>query len=395
MKPAKGLAALQRRIYWRPRQISLRMLVIITILALAGLYAVERFRVQKQQPYDTEKLDAATRAQQAMQAIKAERLALGIPIDPTTDPAESGLIGAMWTPVTTEMGQLAAKRTTVNPNFAAVVVQMLKESGAKRGDVVAVGYSGSFPALNLCILAAMQTLHLHPIIIASCGASQWGANEPGFLWIDMEHLLYEKRLIDVHAVAASVGGDDDRGVGMDPQGREDIIAAIHKLHLPFIDEPHYARSVDRRMEIYRDRAGDKPIRFYINVGGGASSLGRGAGQREFPPGVVTRAPPGIGARSSVIMRFLTEEHATVIDLRDIEHLAHKYGLPVMPAVMPGVGEGGIYVREGFNDWLAAGVLLVLLLMIWAFLRTEWGIRIVRTASHGQQRGAGDEPARKA
>ncbi|MEJ2147299.1 MAG: poly-gamma-glutamate system protein [Acidobacteriota bacterium] len=342
------------------------------------MWAVERYRVEKRRPYYTEKLDAASLAERAMRAVKAERLKLGIPIDPATDPTESGLLGAMWTPVTTEMGRLAAKQTTVNPNFAAVLVQMLEEAGAESGTEVAIGYSGSFPAMNLCVLAAVQTLHLRPLIISSCGASQWGANEPGFLWIDMEHLLYDEGIFKYHSLAASIGGDDDLGVGMDPKGREEIIEAIHRLKLPFIHEPSYAESVDRRMEIYRDRAGDRPIRIYVNVGGGASSLGRGAGQVEFPPGVVTRPPPGIGARSSVIMRFLTEEHARVIDIRDIEFLAHKYGLPVMPTSMPGVGEGGVFQRTEFNNWLALGILAVLVLMIWGFLRTEWGGRVFRT-----------------
>lgn len=378
MKHSDRLISIQRRIYWRPRHVSLGILIVITLLALAGLWAVERFRVEKRQPYYTEKLAAATLAEQAMLAIKSERLRLGIPIDPVIDPTESGLLGSMWTPVTTEMGRLAAKQTTVNPNFAAVLVQMLKETGAKAGDEVAIGYSGSFPAMNLCVLAAVQTLHLKPLIIASCGASQWGANEPGFLWVDMEHMLYEKHIFKFHSLAASIGGDNDLGVGMDPKGREDIIRTIHRLKLPFIHEPSYAESVDRRMEIYRDRAGNKPIRIYINVGGGASSLGRGAGRAEFPPGVVKHAPPGIKARSSVIMRFLTEEHSRTIDIRDIEFLAHRYGLPVMPTLMPGVGEGGVFQREEFNDWLAFGVLAVLILIIWGFLRTEWGGRVFRT-----------------
>ncbi len=78
------------------------------------------------------------------------------------------------------------------------------------------------------------------------------------------------------------------------------------------------------------------------------------------------------------MRFLTEEHAKVIDIRDIEFLARKYGLPIMPTLMPGVGEGGIFQRMEFNDWLALGVLAAMVLMIWAFLRTEWGGRVFQS-----------------
>ncbi|MEJ2077992.1 MAG: hypothetical protein P8Z74_08300 [Acidobacteriota bacterium] len=80
------LAAFRRRIYWRPRHVSLGMLVVITIIALIGLWAVERYQVEKRRPYYTEKLDAATLAEHAMATIRTERLRLGIPIDPVTDP---------------------------------------------------------------------------------------------------------------------------------------------------------------------------------------------------------------------------------------------------------------------------------------------------------------------
>ena len=43
----------------------------------------------------------------------------------------------------------------------------------KKGDAVAIGYSGSFPALNICVMAAVETLQLEPIGIASASASQW------------------------------------------------------------------------------------------------------------------------------------------------------------------------------------------------------------------------------
>ena len=59
----------------------------------------------------------------------------------------------------------------------------------KEGDPVAVSFSGSFPALNIAVYAAIRTLNLKPTIISSVSGSQWGANDPAFLWIDMEHFL--------------------------------------------------------------------------------------------------------------------------------------------------------------------------------------------------------------
>ena len=121
-----------------------------------------------------------------MAAIKEARINRGIPIDPHYDWSESGLIGQWRSEVTGAYGNLDAKRTSINPNFAAVVVRLLREAQVEPGQVVAVGFSGSFPALNICVCAALEILDLNPVIVSSVSASQWGANHPDFLWVDME-----------------------------------------------------------------------------------------------------------------------------------------------------------------------------------------------------------------
>ena len=57
-------------------------------------------------------------------------------------------------PFVTNTGSLEAKRTTLNPNWAAVVVQLLFDAGVERGGTIAIGVSGSFPALNLAAFSA-------------------------------------------------------------------------------------------------------------------------------------------------------------------------------------------------------------------------------------------------
>jgi poly-gamma-glutamate system protein len=107
-------------------------------------------------------------------------------VDVVNDPNETALIGQDITPITTDRGYIEAKLTSTNPNFAAVVVDMLKESELEKNDVVAVAFTGSFPGLNIAVHSALQTLKLKPIIITSVGASNWGANDPYYTWLDME-----------------------------------------------------------------------------------------------------------------------------------------------------------------------------------------------------------------
>lgn len=352
---------------------------MVCLLALGGLFLVERFRIRPKQDYYGTKVAAATLARDAFLAIKAERLKKRLSIDLETDPTESGLVGIAMSEVTSKSGKLTAKQTSVNPNFAAVVVQMLKDAKVQKGDVVAIGFSGSFPALNVCVLAAVETLQVRPIIITGITASQWGANEPQLLWPDMEKVMQDHSLIHSRTVAASIGGIDDRGRGMSKFGRDIVTRNIQRHGIAMLQPKSYEESIDLRMALYREQAGEAQIKAYINVGGVTSSIGKEVGRREFKPGLNRYLPHGMSGTDSVMGRFLNEEGAAVINLREVETLARTYGLPAPPVTMPLVGEGAIYFREQYNPWLAVVVLATVLGSIWAFMRTDVGFRMLQMA----------------
>jgi len=77
---------------------------------------------------------------------------------------------------------------------------MLMESELKKNDVVAVAFTGSLPGLNIAVLSALQTLNLKPLVITSVGASNWGANDPYFTWLDMERLLYDAEIFNYRSL---------------------------------------------------------------------------------------------------------------------------------------------------------------------------------------------------
>ena len=113
----------------------------------------------------------------------------GVPIDAVVDVNRTGLIGLGSSPITTSLGNLEAKRTTTNPDFAALVVMLLDQAGVRRGDAVAVGASGSFPALTVAALCAAESLGARALVIGSLGASEWGANDPRFDWLSLTRCL--------------------------------------------------------------------------------------------------------------------------------------------------------------------------------------------------------------
>ena len=203
-----------KKIYWRPRAVSRPALVLITLISIAGLMVVEAWKFETRQPFWEEKREASLKAQEAMQFVKKLRIDSGAPIDPQVDPTESGLVGLPMSLVTSVSGEVTAKQTSANPNFAAVFVDMLKEAEVGDGDVVAIGLSGSFPALNICAYAACETLGATPVVIASASASQWGANVPQLLWLDMESELQKAGVFRTKSIAASIGGAPSVSIGM-------------------------------------------------------------------------------------------------------------------------------------------------------------------------------------
>jgi poly-gamma-glutamate system protein len=371
-----------RRIYWRPTGVSTNELLVIAAIALAAIVVVEAFPERTSEIYLKQMLEASQLAGDAMDAIHAERVRRKIPIDPIADPSGSGLIGVAMSEVTSNTGNLLAKQTTINPNWAAVAIQLLREAGVQEGDTVAVGLSGSFPAMNVCLYAAMEVMHLEPIVISSVSASQWGANVPKFLWLDMERVLYDKKVLTVRSSAASLGGAEDRAAGLSEEGISRLKRAIARSKLPLIDPENYAESVVERMAIYRDLARGKPIRAYINVGGGTSSVGTKRSKYAFQPGVNRRTPPRAALIDSVMARFL-DEGIPVIHFLQVNRMAQRYGLPVSPQVRPQVGNGKVFLQRRYNPWLAFGALCLVVGNLFLFMRSGRG-RMALESGHKRE-----------
>ena len=298
----------------------------------------------------------------ASAALKECRERRGLPIDPEADPNATGLIGVERSEITTSLGSVEAKRTTANPDFAALVVSLFHEAGVRRGDVVAVGASSSFPALIVATLSAARAMGVEPVVISSLGASEWGANLPGFHWIDMEDCLRSAGLLDVHPVARAVGGEEDVGLDMEPSGRALLTARIRSGETPFLEEPALERNVALRLEAYRKGAGARPIKAFVNIGGSWANMGTDASVLEVPPGLAPRVPLPPPARRGVI-QAMAAAGVPVIHLLNVKGLCERYGLPWDPRPLPGPGRGGLKsLRPGSGRAavpLSAGFLIAL------------------------------------
>lgn len=394
-----------KKIYWRPRAVSRPALVLISLISIAGLMVVERFKVPQQQAHYAEKIAAADLAQQAFAEIKIAREESGEPIKPAFDPTLSGLVGLPMSPVTSVSGEITAKQTSINPNYAAVIVAMLIEADVHEGDFVAVGTSGSFPALNICTIAACEAMKVHPVVIASASASQWGANVPQLMWLDMEDLLIRKGIFKTKSIAASIGGYEDQGLGLTDEGRKLVKQAIERNGIAeanFIDIEDFSANVDRRMKYYYDEAKGLPVKAYVNVGGGAVSVGRNVGKRMFHPGVNMRPPRHVREIDGVMPRFILAG-TPVIHLVHINSLATQYGLPlstsasraaaesVAAPTIPSAGQGGVFTGIDYSKPLVLGVLAFILMSLYGFIRSDVGFRLLKASQGGKKRDGQPEP----
>ncbi len=301
----------------------------------------------------------------AMAVVRNCQKNQGILMNKEQDPNLTGLIGQRMSSITTSLGSLEAKRTTTNPNFAALVVLLLKKAGVREGDTIAVGSSSSFPALIVALLSAAKVMELHPLIISSLGASQWGANRPHFHWLKMEECLLSEGIFKVKPIAVSLGGEGDCGQDMDPTGRSLLLEGIKQSGYLFLSEPDLERNVSLRMALYKKQAGKNEIKAFINIGGSWVNLGLDSHILKLKPGLVKIScfPP---SKQRGMIYEMAANKVPVIHLLFIKGLSQGYGLPWDPVPLPRPGEGRIYQilrqRQPAFLWLASLYLISILVV---------------------------------
>ena len=310
--------------------------------------------------YD-QKVKAAELMHKAMEVLKNSRMESGVFIDIENDPNETGLVGSPFSLITTDEGDLDSKLTTLDPNFSAAIVDLMTQLKLKSQDTVAVLMTGSMPGANIAVLTACKALGLYPISITSIGASQWGANQVDFTWLDMEKILFENDLIPLRSIAASIGGRNDMGRLLSPAGRKIITENISYHEIPIIRNNRLAENIKHRMDIYSavDRIAN--YKAIINVGGGVASLGTSFNLKLLPPGVVLR--PDIsnigrpGGIEGVFSKFLNS-NVPGLHILNIRPLTEQFKMPFAPIPVPEIGSGSLYADERYNIWVAALCLFI-------------------------------------
>lgn len=242
------------------------------------------------------------------------------------DPEKLGLIGLEWSPVTTTLGDRAAKEAACQPGWAVVFLRWFDSLGLEAGAPVVVTASGSFPGLVLSALVAAETRGLDVLFLPSLGASTWGANIPEFMLTDQIRALRQAGFLRTVPAAVTLGGGAaESGGGLSPEGKNFLQEAVNREGAPTLEAADLEVLIDLKMaRILAHRS-----RLVVQIGGSLANLGDGAGAAGIPTGLLfpEDAPRG---GTGVIGRSL-QEQIPVAHLLHIAGLARGEGVPFQAA----------------------------------------------------------------
>jgi poly-gamma-glutamate system protein len=268
---------------------------------------------------------------QACGSVRDRRAAGGWIPDTSIDPNRTGMIGEEYGPYTTSLGDLAAKRSSTDPSFAALAVRLYAEAGAKKGDVIAIGASGSFPALLVAALAAAKASGLTAIVIGSIGSSTWGANADGFTMDELLGDLSKSALAGFIVAAEGEAGDGDVGREFDRATASYLRSRVVEAGLPLLETAGARASALERVAIYEREAGDRRIACYVNIGGNIASIGDGSEVVSLRPGFVNPDWRAVAPENRGALYEMAARGIPVIHLLNMRGLAARYSLPWDPS----------------------------------------------------------------
>ncbi|SVC47121.1 uncharacterized protein METZ01_LOCUS299975, partial [marine metagenome] len=249
--------------------------IMMVYFALANITYYETVGFQ-------DKIESAEIMEEALSVLKKEvkKQYPDVPILEDIDPNLTGLIfNRPKSPMTTYSGDLKSKQTVLKPNFSALIVDLFIQAKLSKEDTIAIGMTGAMPGANIALLSACEAMEIVPVIITSVGASQWGATDSNFTWLDMEAVLHENNIISHKSIAASLGGRNDeykekkiaKIIYGGKRGAELASKAIKRNSITKI------KGYRKRKSLYEDFInGDiSDYSAYVNIGGGVSSMGVG------------------------------------------------------------------------------------------------------------------------
>ena len=322
-------------------------------------------------------IEASLKSKEAMEAIKQRKIELGISL-PKEDKYESGMLGPLHTQIQTTEGDQGAKRTSTNPNFAAVYIEMFRKAGLKKGDEIAIVTSGSFPALNIQATIAAQVYGLKFVSMSGIGASSYGATDVNFTYFDMSEYLYEKGFFENKLDFVSFGGGFDDGSEFSSDVVNTIKARIDASGVTLIKEADFKTNINNRLSYIYEKCPN--VKLMLNVGGSLVSMGSGYTKAVnyrglVMPSYMTVNTSSTDANHKGLMETFLERGIPIIQMLNISKIAYEYGLPQDPVGQVEVGNGSVYKEVKYNVAIPiTGICISLaMLVLYIVMRRKYNI----------------------
>ncbi len=297
-------------------------------------------------------------AQNWLEQIHLEKQSRGIPGDLDSNIPYQNLLGIEYSAVTTTLGSRQAKELSTNPEFSALVVRLLHEAGIDASKRVGVTLSGSFPALGISTLAALQTMGIEAVIFSSLGASSFGANQPGSLWIDYERWLRERGGLRYRSLLVTYGGENDNGSAIYPEG----IASMDSSLQEYGEEVYIPLSLEESIAQKTQILSDNTIALLINVGGNQASMGACSHALEIPPGLNFKLPHCEHKNRGLILG-MNAKGIPIIQLLNLRELALRYDIRTNYGDQESRSEI-LYFDSAVNKQFGLLFIIVLSLCVW-------------------------------
>ena len=265
----------------------------------------------------------------------------------------TGMIGAAYTAITTTLGNLDSKRTSLDPNFAAVYINMFSKLNLKKGDEVVLNMSGSFPMLDISCIIAAETYGLKPFIMASIGASSYGATNPAFTIFDMLEYLYNQKVISSRIDIVSLGGSNDVGENFgefnDYNDRNLIIQRIKDSGITFLYEKNFDKNIEKRLQLINKK--QKNVKLFVNIGGNSVGIGVNENAYYQSNGILYASKykkTSFSKKGEGLLEKFLSSGANAIQMLNLKYIASNYGFEYGFDKLPDVGIGDSYYEKSYN-----------------------------------------------
>jgi poly-gamma-glutamate system protein len=315
------------------------LLSLLLLVNIVLLLVCQHFLGLEKSPDYQLKMQAAAKAYEAQQVI-GERL-----------------LGEEYTPITTTLGAKDAKLLSAHPDFAALTVEMLEKANVKKGDVVAVNMSGSFPALNIAVIAAINAMGAEPVTISSVGASTWGANRPDYTWQDMEAALNKAGVWSWKSTAVSIGGVGDMGGGLQHEGIDLIRQAAERTGNELLESKSLNDAIQKRLDIYKDANKGQLPKVLVNVGGNHVIFGTNGHAAFLHQGFTEGYRPSLAGNDGLAAKFI-EAGRPVIHFINIQRLGAEYDIHLGSTT----GQSKVYYTQAVPK-VVRGVIIIWIIVV--------------------------------